>query len=145
MRFTIPKNSLIQFGKFGAVGLINTGVDFGVFNLLIAIFKNRSLTHTYIYIKGISFIVAVTISYFLNKRFVFQKDGAVGAHKRLAFVGISIVSLVLNTFISSGIFRYASPHFLGHEVLVANASAVIGTLIVFLFNFFGYKHIVFTK
>ncbi|NCC87170.1 MAG: GtrA family protein [Clostridia bacterium] len=62
------KKTLIQFIKFGLVGVSNTAISLGVYYIFI--YFNTSL-----YLLGytVGFIVSVLNAYYLNNRFVFEK------------------------------------------------------------------------
>lgn len=82
--------TLVQLFKFGAVGIVNTVVDFGLFGLLKWVFEGVSvggnaflaLLHSYYYTAAqtVSYVVAVFCSYLLNKHWTFaagrQSTGA---------------------------------------------------------------------
>ena len=67
----------IQFIKFLLVGVLNTGIDFGVLNLLMF---STGITSGFYYpiFKAISFICGVINSYIWNKRWTFQKGNKLG-------------------------------------------------------------------
>jgi len=60
-----------QIGRFAVIGILNTVLDFAVLNLLIDATGFNSGSG-FIVIKGISFIVAVTNSYYWNKYWAFE-------------------------------------------------------------------------
>jgi len=68
----VSRSKIYQFIRFVFVGGINTVLDLAVLNLLVYVF---AVTNPFIFsvCKGISFIVAVTNSYFMNKYFTFAK------------------------------------------------------------------------
>ncbi|MCR4330316.1 MAG: GtrA family protein [Patescibacteria group bacterium] len=142
---TEAKNSIFQFLKFGVVGILNTLVDLGVFNLLIFLF---GLVHGPLFavFKTISFVVAVVNSYFMNKHLVFNTQGAGKSTEFSLFLIVSIVGLLLNVLVSYAVF--ATGKMLAPEVsfyLFANLGALLGSGIVMLWNFLGYKFFVFKK
>src|SRR3990167_8132310 len=60
-----------SFARYVMVGFFNTGVDFAVFNLLMSItsiIKGPAVSS----FKTVSFVVAVTNSYFWNKYWAFE-------------------------------------------------------------------------
>lgn len=59
---------LLQFVKFGLVGLTNTAVAYAIYALVIW------LGGHYIVANIVSFVVSVAWSFLLNNRFVFQKE-----------------------------------------------------------------------
>lgn len=73
--------TLVQLFKFGAVGIVNTVVDVGLFWLLKGVFQDipaegsafLSFINMYYYTAAqtVSYLVAVLCSYFLNKHWTF--------------------------------------------------------------------------
>lgn len=134
---------LRQVTKFIIVGGLNTFLDFAVFNFLIAssgIAAGLGLD----FFKGISFLVAVTNSYFWNKYWTFESKtkkelefiqfvviGAIGL-----FLNIGALSLIVNSIGAPGA---VSP------TLWANIGALVATAASLMWNFLGYKFIVFRK
>lgn len=142
----LTKNkSFLQFGKFFIVGILNTGLDFLVLNILMW------LTQTYkgqsIVIFGtISFSVAVINSYLLNKYWTFgdkSKEQVPGQFVK--FLSVSIVGLILNNSIIYFITTLVNPIFGLTPVLWANFAKVVATGVVLGWNFAGYKLFVFKK
>ena len=132
--------------RFVIVGIINTVVDLGVLNLLI------QLTHTgqrgldFMLIKTTSFMVAVMNSYFLNRSWTFR---ATGRQKSLVrsgtqFVAVSLVGAIVNVGTASYVATFVSPA-VGLEKLWPSAAALVGTTCSFVWNFIGYKYIVFAS
>lgn len=140
------KQGRLEFVKFGLVGIINTAVDFAVLNLLIYSLGLGSGNSHYSFFKIISFTAAVANSFFLNKWWVFKSNIANSqSNEMFRFLSVSIVGLVLNTSVSSIIFKIG-PTVLPLSLSVwANLASLIGTLVVFVSNFFGYKFFVFKK
>lgn len=142
----IVKNKwFMQFGKFFIVGILNTGLDFAVLNFLMWI------TQTYkgepIIIFGtISFAVAVTNSYFLNKYWTFgDSNNSQAPQQFIKFLSVAVVGLVLNNSIIYFITTLINPVFGLTPVLWANFAKVIATGAVLAWNFAGYKLFVFKK
>lgn len=141
----LKSKPLLQFGKFFIVGILNTGIDFAILNLLMlvtGIFKGP-----YIMIfSTISFTAAVANSYFLNKRWTFQdKTGSDSANKFVKFIAVSVGGLLLNNSIIYFLTTYTNPAFGLSPVLWANFSKIIATVAVLGWNFAGYKLFVFKK
>ena len=132
-----------QFLKFAFAGAINTAIDFGVLNLLIAIFGLGQNNVHYMYFKVISFIVAVTNSYFMNKLWVFKSNNSEQKVEVAKFLGVSLVGLILNTGVSSLVFKIGPTFYPFSLHAWANIGALVGTLVVLIANFFGYKLLVF--
>lgn len=137
-----------QFSKFVAVGLSNTAIDFGVLNLLSFI---TGITGGYI-IGGVNipgFSVAVLNSYLWNKFWVFHADGQNGKQRAILeipkFLVISVLGLFLNSLIVVLVTTYIGPAFALRGVFALNIGKAVGSVAVLLWNFFGYKFIVFAK
>ncbi len=128
-------------------------IDFGVLNLLIFIFEISTGIY-YSVFKGISFIVAVTNSYFWNKLWVFREVGPKGKVKIpqskgefLRFLAVTLFGFGINVGLASLVVYLSS---LGHPTGVwekywANIGAAFGSLIAMIWNFAGYKLWAFKK
>jgi len=140
---------ILQAAKFALVGAVNTVVDLGVLNLLILFTQITSGIYFTVF-KGISFLVAVTNSYFWNKFWAFKKRGEAKAQTPEAkskefsqFMIVSIVGFLLNLGIAAFVVNIVGPQFGLNAKIWANMGAVAGTLFVMVWNFLGYKFIVF--
>lgn len=80
-----------QFVKFSLVGSSNTIIDFLVYLLLTRLFNLY-----YILAAVISFIVAVTWSFFLNRRWTFSHSGKNATSQYIKFFIVNTVVMVLN-------------------------------------------------
>ncbi len=135
-----------SFAKYVMVGFLNSGVDFAVFNLLMhatGIDKGPSVSS----FKTVSFFVAVTNSYFWNKYWAFEAAGT-KTDKGKEFVKFFVVNVIgafLNVGITSGVIFAISPQFGFSQVAWNNIAAVIATAIALIWNFIGFRLIVFKK
>jgi len=135
---------LYQFAKFGAVGTLNSFIDFGVLNLLIFLFGIESGLWFSIF-KAISFLCATTNSYFWNRYWTFESSNKPKVSEAAKFYTIAIIGAFLNISVASFIFSGVSrPEFISVN-LWANVAALGGILSAFIWNFLGYKFIVFKK
>lgn len=141
-----------QFAKFALVGVMNTAVDLIVLNIetITTGIKEGS---GYAIQKGISFLVAVTFSYFLNKHWTFRDQSQENEGKKFSqFFLISIMGMFINvtvatitvTYLKDPVNSLTGLSFLTDQVWV-NLGALSGTAIGLLWNFVGYKFIVFKK
>jgi len=136
---------MLQFIKFSSIGVLNTAVDLGVLNLLIVLFGTGAHGEYYAAFKALSFLVAVINSYFFNKYWVFRQSEGGHAKEPLLFFGVSVVGLFLNVGVSFFVFSIVTAMYELSPSLVVNIGAIAGTGVVFLWNFIGYKFIVFTS
>jgi putative flippase GtrA len=155
-----------QIAKFILVGGLNTLVDWGILSLLIFIFRQYlgiyskdawfivfSLTVVYYSLfKAISFILATVNSYIWNKLWTFKRKTTEKlTGEFLQFIVISLLGFLINVGIASGIFRFISPiggltpDFYLTIDQWGIVSAAVATVVSMIWNFLGYKFIVFEK
>lgn len=135
-----------SFAKFVMVGFFNTGVDFAVFNLLMHI-TGVVQGPTVSSFKTVSFVAAVTNSYFWNKYWAFEA-GATKTEKGKEFVKFFVVNVIgalLNVGITSAIVLTTTPQFDLSQVVWNNVAAIVATAIALIWNFIGFRLIVFKK
>jgi putative flippase GtrA len=131
--------------RFVLVGIVNTFVDLGVLNLLIQVTHTGEKGLHFMLIKTTSFMVAVMNSYYLNRSWTFS---ATGRQKSLVrsgsqFVIVSLIGAVVNVGTASYVATFVPP-VLGLVKLWPSVAALVGTAGSFIWNFIGYKYIVFT-
>jgi putative flippase GtrA len=146
-----------QLAKFSVTGVLNVLVDFTVLIVLIFLFRNYLNVNPsdillgtgiiitfYSLFKAVSFIVANVNSYFWNKYWTFEetRDKKSGF---LQFFIVSIIGFVVNVVIASLIFNvFSSVEKISSEQW-ALIGAAAGTVVGLIWNFLGYKFIVFKK
>ncbi|HRZ95418.1 MAG TPA: GtrA family protein [Candidatus Moranbacteria bacterium] len=143
-----------QIGKFGVTGVLNVLVDMGVLSIMTfmfrayfsidsktAIFGALSFLTFYSIFKSISFIVANINSYLWNKYWTFNQEGG----KKTEFVQffiVSVVGFVINVLVASLVFKSISGFSADQAGLIG---AAMGSIAGLVWNFLGYKFIVFKK
>lgn len=141
-----------QFAKFALVGVMNTAIDLIVLNLE-TIATGVKEGSGYAVQKGISFLAAVTFSYFLNKHWTFRDQSQEDEGKKFSqFFLISVIGMFINvtvatvtvTYLKYPINSLLNLSFLTDQTWV-NLGALSGTAIGLIWNFIGYKFIVFKK
>jgi len=146
------KETIRQFAKFFLVGIMNTLVDLIVLNIE-TILTGAKDGIGYSIQKSISFIVAVTFSYFLNKHWTFEDQSKEKEGKKFSqFMFVSIIGMFINVAVSSLVVTYLKQpinemlrlSFLTDQIWV-NLGALCGTAIGLFWNFIGYKIWVFKK
>ncbi|MCG2809773.1 MAG: GtrA family protein, partial [Candidatus Portnoybacteria bacterium] len=99
-----------------------------------------------IILNAISFSVAVINSYFWNKLWIFRAGKTEKQAGEFAqFVAITLVGMALNTTAVYVITTLISPMFGLSAELWANLAKVAATVISLIWNFTGYKFIVFKR
>lgn len=148
-----------QMAKYVVVGGMNTLVDIGILTLVILISKNfgiqaedliysgiLAVTFYSIY-KGLSFIVANVNSFYWNKYWTFsQKDAEQKSPAQFVqFFVVSLIGLLINVLIASLVFRSVTPFGGLNPDQWGLIGAAAGSLTGMIWNFLGYKFIVFEK
>ena len=136
-----------SFVKYGMVGLLNTGVDFGIFNLLMVLTGNTLPGLALSSFKGMSFVVAVINSYLWNKYWSFRAASSTEEKGKefFKFLLVNIVGALLNVGITSAITLTIAPQFGFGQIAWNNIAAVVATAIALIWNFIGFRFIVFKK
>jgi putative flippase GtrA len=123
-----------QQGRFLAVGVVCTVIDFGVFN---GLWKGAQLDK--ILANSCSFVVSCAASFALNRLWTFELGGRVDwVREAVPFVVISAIGLGLQ---NAAI--WATAHWLSTGVLLINAAKVAGVGTIWLVKFFAYRNYVF--
>lgn len=130
-----------QFAKFAVVGVLNTAIDFGVLNFISLI---TGVTSGFI-IGGVNVpgvALAIMNAYFWNKFWVFKSRGEGGMFNDFPkFLLISGIGIIIN----SSIVIFATSYPIGsmNPKTWLNFAKVLATVFSFIWNFLGYKFIVF--
>lgn len=137
--------ALFQLAKFGLVGALNTFIDLGILVFLLTIF-GVTAGLLYSIAKAFSFSCSVVNSYFWNKFWTFgKKETGVEAKEFGKFFLIAGIGFLLNVGVASFVVSVIGLQF----GLSAESWALVGAFIaifcVFMWNFLGYKFIVFKK
>lgn len=141
----IGKKFLIlwQAAKFALVGILNTLVDLGVLNVL-SLILGITTGLGFSVLKGISFIVAVTNSYFWNKFWTFRKKESTEPKKEFTqFFIVSLIGFGINVGVASLVVIVIGPQFGLSEKIWLNIGAITAAFFGMAWNFLGYKFIVF--
>lgn len=133
-----------QLGKFGAVGILNTAIDFGVLNLLSLA---SGITAGFV-VGGVNvpgFAAAVVNSYLWNKLWVFQDrqtgESLFGDFPK--FFGVTFVGVAINSGLVILLTTYV-PIFGGFDAGARlNIAKAVATAVTLVWNFVGYKFFVF--
>ncbi|OGY66768.1 MAG: hypothetical protein A3I24_04605 [Candidatus Harrisonbacteria bacterium RIFCSPLOWO2_02_FULL_41_13b] len=133
-----------QFTKFSAVGSLNAVLDFGLFNLLSFIFKVYSGPMLAVF-NIFSVAIAMTNSYLMNKFWSFQSQGPVTKKEFTRFFFVSLITISVNTLVVYLLTTSVSaPGGLSKEVW-ENIAKLVAVPVTLIFNFCGYKFIVFKE
>lgn len=88
-------------------------------------------------------MLACSLSYFLNSHFTF-KDNNLNLLKYFKFVAASFYGMFINILVSTLVFYYLQ-NFHYDLIIKSTISAIIGSIISFVWNYFVYKKFIFNK
>ena len=129
--FDKTNNTLIQLFRYAFVGGIAFLADFGV----LVFFKEVAGLH-YLTSTTIGFIAGLIINYIISVLWVFSESKF--NNKKLEFLVFAVIGIIGLGL--TNIFMWLFTGKLGIHYLV---SKIITTLLVFLWNFFGRKYLLF--
>lgn len=132
---------IFQIAKFAAVGAFNTFLDWGIVNLLMAL-TGIFAGIWYSVFNGISFLVANSGSYFWNKYWTFSSKNK-GSFPQ--FFSVTLLGLGVKVGMASLVVNYISHPANFTPERWANVGLAAGTIFALVWNFIGYKFIVFKK
>jgi putative flippase GtrA len=125
--------------RFGLIGVLNTGSDFVILNILAVLF-------------GVPVIVANTIStglcmlmsFFLNRRWTFRASGKNYGREVGLFFGFTIIGMWV---IGNGIIALLVPLMPESwaEIIRLNLPKLVATIASLIWNYLTYKYVVFRK
>ena len=131
-----------QFAKFGLIGVLNTLLDFGILNLLSYLTKVYAGS-TLVILNIFAFLAANVNSYFWNKFWTFSSRAKSAAAEFGKFLLVSIIGFAINSLILW--FLTTLMHPLGglSPQVWENAAKIAATIVYTIWNFIGYKLLVF--
>lgn len=123
---------ILQIAKFASVGMINTGVDLGIYFLLTGYI---SFFGDFVFLsKAFSYSMGVITSYILNQRWTFKSSDS-SSQRFLYFVFINLFSAILNAGLLTVFINI-----MGLNQVIA---LIVVTSITFAWNFLASKFLVF--
>lgn len=132
-----------QFAKFIISGSLSALIDLGILNLLMFL-SGITFGILFIVFKGISFLIALTNSYFWNKNWTFEKKEGTIKEASNFFI-ISAIGFIINVSIAFIVVNIVGPKFGVSLTQWANIGSITAILIAMFWNFIGFKFLVFKK
>lgn len=137
---------LYQFGKFAAVGTLNSFVDLGVFNLETLLLGVEPSGLVFAVFKSVSFLCGTTNSYFWNRGWTFHAGTKPTGREAVFFYIVAILGGLVNVGVATYVFGGVTPPaFISAKVWTNLVSPVSGIFAGLLWDFLGYKYLVFKK
>lgn len=141
-----------SFVRFATVGIVNTGVDFLILNILVFAFGLNKIPA-----NMISVSLAMLVSYALNYRVVFRNTDSGHGKKLVVFVAITMFGLFIlqNLIIYIMVHLFTEPASLASSVLnylrinldeqfiLLNTAKIFATVVTMIWNFLMYRKYVF--
>lgn len=132
-----------QFGQFAAVGTLNSFIDIGFFNLETFFYGGGAVSNAlFATFKTISFLCATTNSFIWNKYWTFGAQEKPRAGEVTAFYTVAVLGWAINVGVAT-LTKASGPA--DSRVLVDLVAPLCGVAASFLWDFFGYKYLVFRK
>jgi len=132
-----------QFAKYSAVGTLNSFIDAGIFNVALYFIPSAASGATFTFFKAATFILSLTNSYFWNRSWTFSQTAAPNAEEAARFYAVGIIGWLVNVSTASFVVNViTSPEGLRPEIW-ANVGVACGILAGILWNFLGFKFLVF--
>ncbi|MBM3250623.1 MAG: GtrA family protein [Candidatus Nealsonbacteria bacterium] len=122
-----------QFFRYVIIGLINTGLDFGIYTALTRGFEFWK--KHYLWANAIAFLIVVTWSFFWNKYWTFNNH----ERKHLAQYMKFVFTTLIGISIAEGVLYMGVEIFSLHDLV----SKIIAAPFVVFWNFFNYRIWVF--
>ncbi|MFH1401846.1 MAG: GtrA family protein [Parcubacteria group bacterium] len=133
-----------QIVKFVEVGVLNTFIDVGILNLLIGL-TGITAGFWLVPLNAVSFLFAMTNSYFWNKSWTFKIREQATGKNFLRFLSVSGIGWLINTGVLVLITGLISPLFGLSAGAWANIAKLGAIIVSMVWNFIGYKFFVFKK
>ena len=126
------KNSIIQLVKYNIVGVLNTAVDFVVYQIITYFGLNYAVA------QCISYSCGILNSYFFNSRWTFNSKDNKDKQEFVKFVAVNLISLGISVLLLKVCYNV-------FDIQSNFWSKAIVTPIVMIINFLGSKLFVFKK
>ncbi|MEK7624516.1 MAG: GtrA family protein [Patescibacteria group bacterium] len=135
---------LRQFGKFCAVGVLNTFLGFAIINLLMRFTGITEGIYFSLFLAP-AFFASATNSYFWNKSWSFQSQTSASPSEYSRFVLFTFIGFLINNAAASFLNNVVGPLGDIKPVIWANFSILMATAVSFIWNFTSYRLIIFKK
>ncbi len=147
------RHEIVRAGKFGVVGILNTAIDFAIYNILSGI-----VGLTLVQSNIVSTTIAMTFSFLANRHVVFKGANQASVHRQillfLAVTGFGLyilqtgtIKLLTEVWLAPLALVLALAHMLGisahDQFIIKNGAKAIATMVSLTWNYIMYKKVVF--
>ncbi|MEN6460090.1 MAG: glycosyltransferase, partial [Syntrophomonas sp.] len=130
-----------QLLKFGATGVLNTLIDFGVFNLLVAITGITSGWEVGL-LNGIALALAATNSYVFNRNWTFNTNREYQNEQVQRFIIATLIGMFINSSIVTAVSAFITWVPVS-ALIILNGGKLLGAAASSTWNFLTYRNLVF--
>lgn len=152
-----------QAAKFIVVGVINTFIDYLILNILIYVGFTAFLMFSgqkFLIANIISVAVAMVNSFILNRQWAFSAEKGNIYGQLIKFIVVTVIGMFVVHQIVFNLFYYQLGYifdfivriahyfnltFLSKDLIILNFSKALAILVSMVWNFTGYKFLVFKK
>lgn len=136
---------VFQAAKYLLVGAFVTVIDLKLFEFLVWIFS-FAISQNQIIAKVTSFLFATFVKYWGNKHWAFEKPGKERVKLEVfQFFLITMVGLGIDVGFFFYLTRIMGPQLETPQELWVKLSVILAAIVAALWNFLGYKFLVFKK
>lgn len=135
--------NLYQFAQFAAVGTLNSFIDVGVFNLETALYGVTPLSNgLFAIFKAVSFLFGTTNSFVWNKYWTFGAQDKINTKETTMFYIVAFIGWAINVSAATLVKAFGPADSHAWVNLVAPLGGIAAS---FIWDFLGYKYLVFKK
>ena len=145
-------HDIVRAGKFGVVGVLNTLIDFSIFNLLSGLLRFGILQANIV-----STTLAMIFSFSANKKMVFKPGKGSFVRQAVIFFAVTAfglyvlqlgtIKLLTDIWLAPISIGLAVAHFVGivghDQFLAKNGAKAAATVVSLVWNYVMYKKVVF--
>lgn len=136
-----------QFSRFVTVGVTNSIVDFGVFNLLFALDPTTNIQVLVAY-NSVAVALAILNSYLWNTRWTFRSGvvaGRRGHRQRVLFLAQAVLNVGVNDVVVAILTRLLFYQTILNATDSSNLAKLVAMLVASLSSFLIMKYVVFSQ
>lgn len=145
-------HDVVRAGKFGIIGILNTALDFSIFNILTGM-----LNFGIIQGNIISTTASMLFSFSANKKLVFKSGNNPLVKQAIIFFAVTAfglyvlqlgtITLLTQVWLAPVSLGLAIAHFLGiaghDQFLAKNGAKAVASVVSLVWNYIMYKKVVF--
>lgn len=136
---------VFQLGKFLLIGIFFALIDIAVLDVLLNVFNITSGTLYSVFV-AMSFVLVTSVKYVADKYWAFEKTEKEKMGKEfIKFFIVTLISGGIQTWIASFLVNDVGPQFGASSLVWANVGKIAGVGVASVWNFLGYKFVVFKK